>query len=120
MPSFCIKAERQLFNRMLDPECFYKKAGVMLLDLQKPSATTGDLFSNISIVNGSLNNVIDGINDKFGRGTITHASTGLKSKPAWGMRQGNLSPRYTASFNELPLLDCHTRHPKRPMPKTCR
>lgn len=37
--------------------------------------------------------VLDGINGKYGRGSVKLAAEGVEN--AWQMRRGNLSPRYT-------------------------
>jgi DNA polymerase V len=79
----------------------YKKAGVGLLDLTHADTCQGDLFAGIDPRSAKLMEVLDKTNRKFGRGTIGFAASGWKPKPAWGMRQENLSPAYTTRWTEL-------------------
>ncbi|MBU1001254.1 MAG: Y-family DNA polymerase [Proteobacteria bacterium] len=51
----------------------------------------------------ALMQALDATNAKWGRDTITYAATGLGQ--AWKMRQNHKSPRYTTSWDELPLVD---------------
>lgn len=45
--------------------------------------------------------VLDGINGKYGRGTVRLAAEGVEK--AWQMRRGNLSPGYTTDWDSLPV-----------------
>lgn len=84
----------------------YKKAGVALLDLGRPDERQGDLFTPAVVGNPKLMAALDGINQKFGRGSAGLGATGWQERPAWGMRQKMLSPHYTTRASDLPLLDC--------------
>lgn len=79
----------------------YKKAGVGLLDLTHADAHQGDLFAGIDPRATKLMQVLDQANCRFGRGTMGFASSGWKTKAAWGMRQENLSPAYTLRWDQL-------------------
>ncbi|NCA91137.1 MAG: Y-family DNA polymerase, partial [Gammaproteobacteria bacterium] len=90
----------------------YKKAGVVLLDLAPVGAVTGDLFAATSLgsdairedINGRrerLMAVMDGINTRWGRGTVRYLAEGL-AQP-WQMRRGRMTPRYTTCWEELPV-----------------
>ena len=46
-----------------------------------------------------LMSVLDGVNQKWGRGTVRLLSEGIDKN--WGMRRGNLSPAYTTNWDEL-------------------
>ena len=49
----------------------------------------------------TLMGLLDGINGKYGRGTVHFAAEGVER--AWRMRRGNLSPGYTTDWDGLPV-----------------
>ena len=83
----------------------YKKAGVVLLDLAPVGAVTGDLFAATRVSaterRERLMAVMDGINGRWGRGTVRYLAEGL-TQP-WQMRRGRMTPRYTTCWEELPV-----------------
>lgn len=79
----------------------FKKAGIGLLDLTHGDTHQGDLFAGIDPRSAKLMELLDQTNRKFGRNTMGFAASGWKAKPQWAMRQENLSPAYTSSWNEL-------------------
>ncbi len=83
----------------------YKKAGVVLLDLAPVGAVTGDLFAATRVEaterRERLMAVMDGINTRWGRGTVRYLAEGL-TQP-WQMRRGRMTPRYTTCWDELPV-----------------
>ena len=53
---------------------------------------------------GLLMSTLDGINARYGKGTVHVASTGhTASSKDWGMRQDRRTPRYTTNWLEIPL-----------------
>ncbi|WFC42306.1 Y-family DNA polymerase [Pseudoxanthomonas sp. SE1] len=97
---------RQLLRGMLRPGYGYKKAGVNLMDLGRPSELQGDLFAPTIAGDDELMSVVDRINRRFGRGAAGFGASAWQPKPAWGMRQQMLSPNYTTSFRDLPRAAC--------------
>ena len=83
----------------------YKKAGVVLLDLAPVGAVTGDLFTRLGPETQARRErvmaVMDGINTRWGRGTVRYLAEGL-AQP-WQMRRGRMTPRYTTCWEELPV-----------------
>ncbi len=79
----------------------YQKAGVMLSNLVSAHNRQSDLFSLESVDTKSdhLMQVIDQINARMGRSTLKLASEGFRQP--WKMKQGNKSPSYTTSWDEL-------------------
>ncbi|MDO9012271.1 MAG: DUF4113 domain-containing protein, partial [Gallionella sp.] len=80
----------------------YQKAGVMLSELVPRQYRQLDLFGSISATDNQsikLMNVMDQINARMGRGTLKLASEGFRQ--SWKMKQGNKSPNYTTSWDEL-------------------
>lgn len=77
----------------------YAKGGVMLNDLSPPGARTEDLFPSKDPVKSSkLMATLDELNARFGRGAVRSGATGIERR--WTVRTGNLSPRYTTSFED--------------------
>lgn len=97
---------RKLAVSMLRPSYGYKKAGVMLLGLQRPDDLPGDLFGPAVAGDEALMGVVDGINARFGRGSMQFASAAAKEQAAWRPRQRNLSPCYTTRLEDLPVAAC--------------
>ena len=87
----------------------YKKASVMLLNLQDAKAvkSQGVLF-NMGGKNpaeqerdDTLMDTVDRINHSFGKGTMTFGSQGVEQK--WRGASEHCSPNYTINFAELHL-----------------
>ena len=81
------------------PGCHDAKAGVMLMDLQLDTLSQGELNlqSDEAPINRSkLMTTLDGLNQRFGRGTVLMASAGLAGeRRAWVMKQQRRTPAYT-------------------------
>lgn len=84
----------------------YKKAGVCLMDLARPEARQQDLFDSAVIGDPKLMATLDRINRRFGRGVAGFGASGWEERPAWGMKQKNLSPCYTTRIADLPRAQC--------------
>ena len=81
-------------------EFSYKKAGVMFLDLVPASDVQGGLFDEPdSPARQRLMGVMDRLNARYGRDTLTIARSGRRR--AWKLRSEHRSPRYTTSWEEL-------------------
>jgi DNA polymerase V len=90
------------------------KAGVMLLDLQSDSVVQGelDLQSDTAtdhrqseyIDKTQLMSAMDGLNRRYGRGTLKMASAGLAGdKRIWSMKQQRRTPGYTTCLADMPV-----------------
>jgi DNA polymerase V len=77
----------------------YKKAGVMLSEIGHKSVVQSDMFET-SQETPELMLAMDGLNRRFGKGTIKLSQDG--SKRSWAMRQDQKSPDYTTNWDELP------------------
>ncbi|MGI8547191.1 MAG: Y-family DNA polymerase [Gemmatimonadaceae bacterium] len=80
----------------------YKKAGVLLLDLQPTGAVIGSLFHKPDPKGASVMSAVDAINARYGRSTICLAAEGL-AQP-WQMRRTRLSKRFTTRLDELMVV----------------
>ncbi len=77
----------------------YKQAGVMLGNIQEVSVEQFNLFSNYNDKKRTVMQVLDKINDKWGKDTIHPAAT--TGSTLWGTARKNISRRYTTSWKEL-------------------
>lgn len=86
------------------PGYWYKKAGVMLMDLSTGSSEQFCLFrasETDPVKSAKLMSVLDQLNLNYGRDTVVLGAAGLKKQ--WTMKSENRSPRYTTSWSELPV-----------------
>ena len=81
----------------------YKKSGVLLMGLQAKGSVQATLFDNpeMQIMSDNRMRVMDAINRKMGKGSVTVAATGTRQR--WGMRRDKKSPNYTTDWLELPV-----------------
>lgn len=82
----------------------YKKAGIMLLNLQPDTQYQGKLFDFSTASARSLHamSVLDVLNGRFGQDTVRLGSAGIVKR--WAMLSENRTPRYTTNWNELPRV----------------
>jgi DNA polymerase V len=84
----------------------YAKAGVMVLALQSATVQQGelDLEADDTKDRSQLMSALDGINDRYGRGTLLMASAGLAGdKRVWAMKQERRTPEYTTRWEDIPV-----------------
>ena len=83
----------------------FAKAGVMLLDLQDGGIEQGELdLEPEPEARGQLIGTLDKLNDRYGRGTVSLASAGVKGpKRNFEMTRNLLTPQYTTSWADLPV-----------------
>jgi DNA polymerase V len=89
------------------PDILYAKAGVMLLELQPASVQQSelDLEQDEAPDKGRLMGALDGLNRRYGRGTVLLASTGLAGdRRLWSMKQERLTPQYTTRWEDMPVV----------------
>ena len=82
------------------------KAGVMLLDLQSDAVGQRelDLGDDDDGDRGQLMTALDGINRRFGKGTMKMASAGLAGeRRIWSMKQERRTPGYTTCMADMPV-----------------
>ena len=84
----------------------FAKAGVMLLDLQHESVLQGELDLEADDVpeRGNLMQALDGLNDRYGKGTVHMASAGLAGdRRVWSMKHERRTPAYTTCWADMPI-----------------
>jgi len=84
----------------------YQKAAVTLSELSDKGALQTDLFAPNPKFSGNpqsdkLMQVMDQLNLKMGRNTVSLANTGLQQQNRWKMNRNLMSPRYTTQWGEL-------------------
>ena len=82
----------------------YAKAGVMLMDLQAESIIQRelDLDNDHPPDRDKLMTTLDGLNQRFGKGTVLVASAGLAGeRRAWVMKQERRTPAYTTCWEDI-------------------
>ncbi|MFT5889819.1 MAG: DNA polymerase V [Zhongshania sp.] len=81
----------------------YLKAGVGIIAMVDRQFKQNDLFSTGQTADtDNLMNLLDSINQRFGRGTLQMAGEGIQKK--WAMRQAYRSPSYTTRLSDLPTV----------------
>ena len=94
-------------DQIYRPGYRYSKAGVCLLDLVSMEAANaqGELFSTsepaVCSERDRLMGVVDTMNQKFGRGTISLASTAGDDDAPWKMKQLRMTPAYTTDWRQI-------------------
>lgn len=83
----------------------YKKSGVLLMALQPKGTIQAALFDDPAeqAKSAKLMQVMDNINRRMGKGSLTIAASG--TRPRWAMRRDRKSPSYTTEWGELPVAD---------------
>ena len=86
----------------------YAKAGVMLMDLSPADRVQQELpldaEENLAD-RSTLMQVLDGVNRRYGRGTVQLASAGLEGNGrSWSMRQERRTPGYTTEWDGLAVV----------------
>lgn len=103
----CIaKAALDGLHRIFQPGFKYAKAGVMLLDLQHEGQQQCelDLEGDSQKDRSTLMTALDRLNQRYGKGTLHMASAGVEgNKRVWSMKQERRTPRYTTSWEDLPV-----------------
>lgn len=96
----------RVLRRIYQPGYGYHKAGIMLMNIVPATNQQFSLFASGSAMDArsqKLMGVLDGINGKYGRGTLRLAAEGVEK--VWKMRRGNLSPRYTTEWDCLAVVE---------------
>lgn len=101
-----VAAAVQAVTQFYRPGHRLMKAGVLLLDLCAAYAVQPDLLTPAPAPQAArLMQAMDGLNQRFGPGTVRLGQSGLApphSAP-WHLRQMRRSPLYTLSYQDLPV-----------------
>ena len=98
-----VKTALWIVKRLYKPGYVYQKAGVLLNDLVPEEGRQRDLFFDAPeskyAQNAKVMDVLDTINQRYGRQTLKLGCEGFKTP--WKMKQNFKSPGYTTHWNEL-------------------
>ena len=91
------------------PDFLYAKAGVMLMELQPASVHQCELLLDEEPGErrdkGRLMGALDGLNRRYGRGTVLLGSSGLEGdRRRWSMKQERRTPQYTTRWEDMPVV----------------
>lgn len=97
----------EALSSIYKPGIKYKKAGVLLSDLNSEGIYNRDLFFQRSekdlLKKIKVNRVFDRLNSRYGSGTICIAKENYEK--FYLTRRKNLSPAYTSNFYDLPIVN---------------
>ena len=91
-----------LVGYMFKPEYEYKKAGIMLGEITPVGQYQADWLEPPQATSTKLMDALDGLNQRFGRGTVKVSTQGAFKE--WQMRQERKSPNYTTAWDEVPIV----------------
>jgi DNA polymerase V len=101
-----LNAALPLANRLFRPHKPLQKAGVLLQDLQPFERLQHHLLAPLPEAEQrrreALMATVDGLNRRFGSGTVQWAACGLR--PAWRMRRSRLSRAATTRLGDVPVV----------------
>ncbi len=100
-----IKHALKALKSIYKPGYSYKKAGVMLTGIEPRARKRPTFFqpgARREKKEKKIMSVMDNINARWGRNTLQPAETLLAPRD-WGIKRERLSPRYTTSWDELPV-----------------
>lgn len=74
----------------------------MLGEISPQGVYQSDWLEPIQATDTRLMNALDGLNQRFGRGTVKVSTQGAFKE--WQMKQERKSPNYTTSWDEVPFV----------------
>ncbi len=103
LAAYAIRAVKHMYR----PGFEYKKAAVMLSEFQpegqRQTCLWDDQADEVSRERSCrLMGLLDEVNARFGRGALQLGAFG--TKPAWTMKRGRVSPRYTTRWEDVPRV----------------
>ncbi len=102
-PIRILSTAKELLRSIYRKGYSYKKAGVLLLNLQPRDQYQGLLFKDHhNEKKGRLVEALESINSRHGTGTAFLAAQGIDR--TWDMKRNRHTPRYTTNWNEIPAI----------------
>lgn len=92
----------RMMEAMYQPGGVYTKCGVLLEELVPQGAGQGDFFAVEDPRAPGLLAAMDGLNDRFGRGTVGIAAQGFGAR-AFDTKRSQKSPAWTTRLAEIPV-----------------
>lgn len=97
-----VRGASRVTRRLWQDGYRYAKAGVMLDGLVTQDRAPRALFDEIDPRREALMTALDGVNHRFGRGSLFLAATGARKK--WAVKAEMKSPAYTTRLAEVPVV----------------
>lgn len=101
-PRAIVGMASRMVESMFEPGRVYTKCGILLEELAQGSASQGDLFAAADPRAPALLAAIDGLNGRFGRGTVAIATQGFGAK-GFDTKRDHKSPAWTTRLSEIPI-----------------
>ena len=101
-PRVIVGLAGQMAEAMFESGQSYAKCGVMLEGLSLASQSQQDLFAAGRAESAALCAVIDQVNGRFGRGTLSLGSAGIGAR-SYETQRAYLSPAWTTSIRDVPV-----------------
>jgi len=99
-----VQAAKMVMSRLYKEGVLFAQCGIGLLDVRSSQFHQSDLFTKGDTHHAdSLMQTLDTVNQRFGRDSLVLGAEGLRSGK-WSMNQQLLSPAYTSSWAELPVV----------------
>lgn len=92
----------KMMEAMYQPGGVYTKCGVLLEELVREGEGQGDLFAMADPRAPGLLAAMDGLNERFGRGTVGLAAQGFGAK-GFDTKRSHKSPSWTTNIAEIPV-----------------
>jgi DNA polymerase V len=106
--AYLLDAALKGLGAIYKPGYKYAKAGVMLMELQSDALEQQelDLEPEEGQDRSRLMEALDGLNRRYGRGTVVMGSSGVGERPRqWTMKQERRTPRYTTRVDEVLVVN---------------
>lgn len=87
-------------KRIYRPGYSYKKAGIVLMEIQSADVRQQLLFKEEDPRSAKLMKAMDALNGEYGRSTISLASSGIQKR--WTAKFEQRTPHYTTNWGDLP------------------
>ena len=100
------KAVSSLLSNLYQEGVRYYKVGIGLFEIRNGRFLQPDFFI-IQKEHPFLMKVFDGINQRYGKGTLFLAAEGIPQKgraQEWSMKRALLSPQYTTKWSNIPII----------------
>lgn len=96
-----VAAALMALRHIYRPGFEYKKSGIMLMGLQDQAIRQLTLFDTLDPENTlQVMSTLDGVNQRFGRGTLRLASEGVRAR-GWMTKADNCTPAYATWWTDV-------------------
>jgi len=89
-------------KRIYRPGYSYKKAGIVLMEIQPAAVRQQLLFRDENPRSAKVMKVMDALNGEYGRSTVSLASSGIQKR--WLAKFEKRTPHYTTNWADIPTV----------------